>query len=203
MTTSTKAQCKTRGILESRLYQKVLLKDEFDLIDLWIRKRSSMHPIGLHNVCHEPFEVRLGDSISRHDVVEVMLENHLSIIVLELEVTATDDHDALVGPVVYVVGHGALLGDAFDMVRHDPIILEIPTRLRAPPNQVPPLTIHVAIDCIHNDNPPPPNMPYRVDGKYKSPLPSFNSYSQCKSSTLNSRGPPNQVLPLTINVVVN
>ena len=63
-----------------------------------------------------------------HDVVEVVLEKHLSILVLGLEIATSDGHDALVGSVVYVAGRGGPLGDAFDMVGHDPSMLEIPAR---------------------------------------------------------------------------
>ena len=96
-------------------------------------------PIGLGTVRHEAFEVGLGDSMASHDVVEVMPEKNLSILVLGLEVAASDGHDALVGSVVYVAGHGGPLGDAFDMVGHDPSMLEIPARLHAL-NQVDPTT---------------------------------------------------------------
>lgn len=96
-------------------------------------------PIGLRTVSHETLEVRLGNSMPSHDVVEVVPEKHLSILVLRLEVTTSDGHDALVGPVVNVASHGGPLGDAFDMVRHDPCILEITARLHAF-NQVDPTT---------------------------------------------------------------
>jgi hypothetical protein len=45
--------------------------------------------IGLRTVRHEVFEVRLGDAMASHDVVEVMLEKHSSILVLGLEVAAS------------------------------------------------------------------------------------------------------------------
>ena len=73
----------------------------------------------------------LGYSMAGHDVVEVMREKNLSILVLGLEVTASNGHDALVGTVVYVAGHGSPLGEVFDMVGHDPSMLEIPARLHA------------------------------------------------------------------------
>ena len=102
--------------------------------NLWVSGPvSNPHgiPIGLGTVCHEAFEVGLGDSMAGHDVVEVMPEKNLSILVLGLKVAASDGHDALVGTVVYVAGHGGPLGNAFDMVRHDSSMLEIPTRLHA------------------------------------------------------------------------
>jgi hypothetical protein len=74
-----------------------------------------------------------------HDVVEVVPEQHLNILVLRLEIAASNSHDALVGPVVHVASHGGPLGDSFDMVRHDPSILEITARLHAL-NQVDPTT---------------------------------------------------------------
>jgi hypothetical protein len=96
-------------------------------------------PIGLSTVSHESFEVRLGNSMPSHDVIEVVPEQHLSIFVLRLEVAASDGHDALVGSVVNVASHGGPLCDAFDMVGHDPSMLEITARLHAL-NQVDPTT---------------------------------------------------------------
>ena len=80
---------------------------------------------------HESFEVRLGDSMPSHDMVEVVSEQHLSILVLRLEVTASDSYDALVGSIVNVAGHGGPLSDAFDMVGHDPNMLKIFAMLHA------------------------------------------------------------------------
>ena len=77
--------------------------------------------------------------MASHDVVEFMPKKHLSILILGLEVAASDGHDALVGSVVYVAGHGGPFGDVFDMLGHDPSMLEIPTKLHAP-NQVNPTT---------------------------------------------------------------
>ena len=60
--------------------------------NLWIFKLvDNPHgiPIGLRIVRHEAFEVRLGDSIACHDVVEVMPKKHLRILVLGLEVAAS------------------------------------------------------------------------------------------------------------------
>ena len=86
-------------------------------------------PIGLCTVHHEVFEVRFGDSMAGNDVVDVMPKKTLSIFVLGLEVVASDGYNALVGSVVYVAGHGGLLGNAFDMVGHDPSMLKIPAIL--------------------------------------------------------------------------
>ena len=69
--------------------------------------------------------------------VEVMSKKHLSILVLGLEVAASDCHDALVRPITYVAGHGGPLGDTLDMVGHDPSMHEIHAMLHAP-NQVDP-----------------------------------------------------------------
>jgi hypothetical protein len=96
-------------------------------------------PIGLCTIGHEAFEVGLGDSMAGHEVVEVMPKKNLSILVFGLEVAASDGHDALVGSVVYVAGHGVPPGHAFDMVGHDPSMLKIPARLHAL-NQADPTT---------------------------------------------------------------
>jgi hypothetical protein len=105
-------------------------------------------PIGLRTVSHKSFEVKLGNSMPSHDVVKVVPEKHLSILVLRLEVTASDGHDALVGSVVNVTCHGDPLGDAFDMVGHDPSMLKISARLHAL-NQVDPTT---GADLGHLEN---------------------------------------------------
>ena len=94
-------------------------------------------PIGLRIIRHEAFEMWLRDFMPSHDVVEVMPEKHLSILVLGLEVAASDGHDTLVRPVIYVASYGGSLGHALDMVGHDPSMLKIPARLHAP-NQVNP-----------------------------------------------------------------
>jgi hypothetical protein len=106
-------------------------------------------PIGLRIVRHEVFEMRLGDSMAGHDVVEVIIpEENFSILVLGLEIATNDGHDALVGSVIYVAGHGGPLGDAFDMVEYDPSMLEISVRLHAL-NQVDPTT---RADLKHFEN---------------------------------------------------
>lgn len=63
-------------------------------------------PIGLRIICHESFKMRLGISMPSHDVVEVVLEKHLSILVLRLEVAASDGHIARVPSVIYMASHG-------------------------------------------------------------------------------------------------
>jgi hypothetical protein len=107
-------------------------------------------PIGFCTVSHESFEVRLGNSMPNHDVVEVVPEKHLSNLILRLEVVANDGHDALVGSVVYVAGHGGPLGDAFEMVGHDPSMLEISAKLHVF-NQVDPTTM-VVLKHLENKN---------------------------------------------------
>jgi hypothetical protein len=67
-----------------------------------------------------------------------------------LEVAASDGHDALVGFVVYVAGRGGPIGDAFDMVGHDPSMLKIPARLHAL-NQVDTIT-RADLRHLHNEN---------------------------------------------------
>ena len=86
-----------------------------------------------------------------HDMVEVMPENTwLSILIFGLEVAASDGHDTLVGLILDVVGHGGPLGDGFDMVGHDPSVLEIPARLHAF-NQVDP-TSRADLGHFENEN---------------------------------------------------
>jgi hypothetical protein len=74
----------------------------------------------------------------------------LSILVLQLEVAASDGHDAMVGSVVNVACHGGPLCDAFDMVGYDPSMLEITARLHAL-NQIDPTT-RANLRHLENEN---------------------------------------------------
>ena len=94
--------------------------------------------------------MKLGNFMTTHDVVEIMLEKHLSILVLGLEVAASDGHDALVGSVVYVASHGGPLSHAVDIVGHDPTMLKISVRLHAL-NQVD-FTIIADLGHLRNKN---------------------------------------------------
>ena len=69
--------------------------------------------------------------MTSHNVVHVMLGKHLSILILGLRVVANDGYDVLIGSVIYMVGHGGLLGDMFDIAGHDPSMLKIPAKLHA------------------------------------------------------------------------
>jgi hypothetical protein len=82
-------------------------------------------PVGLRTIGHESFKIRLWDSVSGHDVVEVVPKEHLGIFILQLEVTAGNRHDALIGGVIDMGGHGGPTCDSLDMVGHDPCSLEI------------------------------------------------------------------------------
>lgn len=73
-----------------------------------------------------------------HDMIGIMPKKHLSILVFGLVVVVNDGHDTLIRFVIYMAGHGGPLSDTYDMVRHDPIMRNIPTRLHAP-TQVDPL----------------------------------------------------------------
>ena len=59
--------------------------------NFWISKPiDNPHgiPIGLRTIRHEFFEVRLGNSMPSHDVVEVVPKKHLSILILRLKIAA-------------------------------------------------------------------------------------------------------------------
>ena len=68
----------------------------------------------------------------RHHMVEVLLENYLSILVLGLKVATNNGYEALIHPIVYVVRHGGPTSDLLDMVRHNPSILEITAKFHLP-----------------------------------------------------------------------
>jgi hypothetical protein len=76
--------------------------------------------IGLSTIHHETFELRLVYSMPTHDVVKVLPEHELSIFVLRLEITASNGEYTLVRGVVHVAGHGGLVGNLFDVVKHHP-----------------------------------------------------------------------------------
>ena len=53
----------------------------------------------------------------------------MSILVLGLEVTRSDICDVLLRPIVDVASHGGPIHDPLNIIRHDPSILKITTRL--------------------------------------------------------------------------
>lgn len=80
---------------------------------------------GLRIICQKTSERWFWDSMPNHDVVEVMVYVQFNILVHILEVMANVIHDTMICFIVYVATHGGPLGDAFDMIGHDPNMLEI------------------------------------------------------------------------------
>src|SRR5665213_708460 len=75
------------------------------------------------------------DTVSGHDVVEVLPEENLGILILRLEIATGNGHDPLISTIVHMSGHGGPAFDPLDMIGHHPSILKVPTRLH-PPNQI-------------------------------------------------------------------
>ena len=91
--------------------------------------------ISLSTFDHISLELWLWDTIPGHHMINVLLENYLSIHILKLEVVTCNGHDVLVGPIVNMACHGGPTGDTLDMVKHNPCILQVTTSLHLP-NQV-------------------------------------------------------------------
>ena len=96
-------------------------------------------PVGFYAICHKALKIGIRDSVPSHDMIEVFPEKYLSILVLGLEVATSTGHDVLIHPVVDMASHGRPTGDPLDMIKHDPCILKITTKLHLP-NQVTPLS---------------------------------------------------------------
>ena len=78
-------------------------------------------PIGLNSIHHGSLEVWLWDFVSRNDMVEVLLKNYLSFLIM-LEVAASNGHNALVRPIVDVTCHCGPTCDLLEIIGHDPSI---------------------------------------------------------------------------------
>jgi hypothetical protein len=94
---------------------------------LWTIHNANIIPIGLRTVRHEAYKAWMWDTVSGHDVVEVLPEEHLGIFILRLEITTWNGHDPLISLIVDMSGHGG----PFDVIAHHPRVLNVPTRLHA------------------------------------------------------------------------
>ena len=80
-------------------------------------------PIRLGTVGHESSKLWHWDSMSFYDMIRIVPKNHLSILVLGLEVAVRYGHDMLICPVVHMTRHGGPSGYSLDMIGHDPCVL--------------------------------------------------------------------------------
>jgi hypothetical protein len=91
--------------------------------DLWITiaiDDSDNIPIGLCIVRHEAFEVGILDAVLCHEIVEFSPHDTLDLRVIRLYVTYSNGHDLAIRCL-----------NTFDMVEHEPSVLEISSWLHA------------------------------------------------------------------------
>ena len=88
-------------------------------------------PIGHSAVCHEALEIRQSQSMSYHDRIQAPPKLYLDLGIFGLHIADCNGHDLLVLRVIHVASHSAPLLDASDMVKHDPRLLQVPTRLHS------------------------------------------------------------------------
>ena len=79
--------------------------------------------VGLSAIDHEAFELRLCDSVSSHNMIQILPKNDLSIFVFGLKITTSNGHNTLVGPIVNMASHGRPTIDALDVIKYDPCML--------------------------------------------------------------------------------
>ena len=93
---------------------------------------SNRIPFGLNAIRHESLELMQRYAIPSHNMVEILLEDDLSILVLGLEITVWNGHDTLICGVIYMTNHGSPINNTFNMIGHHLSILKIFTRLHVP-----------------------------------------------------------------------
>ena len=88
--------------------------------------------VGLGTINHETLELWQWYTISSHDVIEILPEDNLCVLVLGLKITTCNGHDTLICSIIDMTSHCGPIGNTFDMIEHDPGMLEISAGLHLP-----------------------------------------------------------------------
>ena len=86
-------------------------------------------PVCLNIVCHEFLELRQWNTVPCHDIIQVLSKYHLSSSILWLHIIDRNGHDSLICGVVNVASHGYSILDTLNMIKHDPCVFQISSRL--------------------------------------------------------------------------
>ena len=93
---------------------------------------SNRIPVGLGAINHETLELWQWNSMSSHDVIEILPEDNLCVLVLGLKITACNGHDTLICSIINMTSHCNPIGNTFDVIKHDLGMLKISAGLHSP-----------------------------------------------------------------------
>jgi hypothetical protein len=88
-------------------------------------------PVFLSIVRHKSLELGLRNTVPCHDIIQVLLEYHLSSSILWLHITDRNGHDSTICGVVDVASHGCPILDTLDVIEHDPHVFQISSGLHS------------------------------------------------------------------------
>jgi len=89
-------------------------------------------PINLCIICHEPFEIGVYKTKHEHHVVRFCSYDTLSFCGFILHVTNCNGEHFVVHRVINMTNHGDPFLNMLDMIKHQPTIMQITTRLHVP-----------------------------------------------------------------------
>jgi hypothetical protein len=89
-------------------------------------------PIGFCIIRHEPFEIRVYKTKTKHHLVQFCPHDTLSFCGFRLHVANCNGEHFIVHGVVKMTSHAGRLLNMLDMIKHQPTILQITIRLHAP-----------------------------------------------------------------------
>jgi hypothetical protein len=121
--------CLSSGYLEQA---SLLLVNHLHIVISRTVHNTNNIPIGLCIICHEPFEIRVYKTKLEHHFVLFCPHDTLSFCGFKLHVTNCNGEHFVVHQVINMTSHGGPFLNTFDMIKHQPTILQITTRLHAP-----------------------------------------------------------------------
>jgi hypothetical protein len=89
-------------------------------------------PIGVCIIYREPFEIGFCEIKLEHNLILFCPHDTLSFCGFKLHVANYNGEHFVVHQVINMTSHGSPFLNMFDMIKHQPTILQITTRLHAP-----------------------------------------------------------------------
>ncbi len=86
-------------------------------------------PIGMCIICHEPFEITVCNTQLEHCIVQFCPHDTLSLCGFRLHVANCNGEHFAIHQVVNMISHGGPFLNTFDIIKHQPTILQIATKL--------------------------------------------------------------------------
>ena len=86
----------------------------------------------LRTIYHESLEFRLWNTVPYHNIIYILPKYYLrSNIILWLHIADRNSHDSTISGAVDVASHGCPMLDTHDVIKHDPRMFQISSRLHS------------------------------------------------------------------------